>query len=168
MKTTIVPAQVTTVEDKIAGNIGMSQLLLLITPIFIGSILFVVLPPFFSYSTYKVVLIFLLSFVCASLAIRIHGKILMYWLIVLARYNLRPKFYVFNKNDVHLREPEFKIVEAEEVKPVLSEDADAKPTVALSLPEIVSAENIVSHPSANFRLEFNKKGKLSGHITEIQ
>ena len=42
MRTTVVPAQVTTVEDKIAGNLGLSQLLLLTLPVFGGSALFLV------------------------------------------------------------------------------------------------------------------------------
>jgi len=168
MKTTIVPAQVTTVEDKIAGNIGMSQLLLLITPVFIGSILFVILPPFFSYSAYKAVLIVIMALLCATLAIRIRGKILLYWVAVLVRYNTRPKFYVFNKNDMHLRDPEIEPLETKETTPVSTETESAKLVPMLSLSEIVTAQNILAHPSANFRLEFNKKGKLSVHITEIQ
>ena len=119
MKTTIVPAQVTTVEDKIAGNIGMSQLLLLITPIFAGSILFVVLPPFFNYSAYKAVLIVIMALFCATLAIRIHGKILLYWVAVLVRYNSRPKYFVYNKNDNYLRDTDIEADEAEEVKAVV-------------------------------------------------
>ncbi len=103
MRTTIVPAQITTVEDRIAGRLGMSQLLLIISPIFGGSAVFVVLPPFFNYATYKVVLIVCVASLSALLAIRIKGKILLFWAITLLRYNTRPKYYLFNKNSTHTR-----------------------------------------------------------------
>ena len=77
MKVTIVPAQVTTVEDRIAGNLGLSQLLLLTTPVFSGSLLYVVLPPVFHGAIYKLVLIVALFIICSLMAIRIKGKILL-------------------------------------------------------------------------------------------
>src|ERR1039458_6831582 len=104
MKVTIVPAQVTTVEDRIAGNLRLSQLLLLTTPVFSGSLLYVVLPPVFHGAIYKLVLIVALFIICSLMAIRIKGKILLLWLVVLVHYNLRPRFYVFNKLSTHGRE----------------------------------------------------------------
>src|SRR5215204_1042792 len=104
MRTTIVPSQVTTVEDRVAGRLGLSQLLLLISPIFGSSIIFVVLPPFFNYAVYKVVLIVCVASLSALLAIRIKGKILLFWAITLLRYNTRPRYYLFNKNSAHTRE----------------------------------------------------------------
>jgi hypothetical protein len=167
MKTTIVPAQVTTVEDKIAGNISMHQLLLLVVPIFIGSGLFVILPPFFSYAVYKVVMIAIIASICALLAIRIRGKILLFWLAVLLKYNLRPRYYVFNKNDSYLREDYDLTIQKE-----IEEEEEQGGMVyslapALSLGEVVTAEQLLANPNANFRLEINKKGRLSVHITEI-
>src|SRR5438045_2898426 len=104
MRTTIVPAQITTVEDKIAGNLGLSQIMLLIAPVFGGSSLFVIFPPFFNYAAYKVVLIAITALLCGMLAVRIKGKILLFWLIAVLRYNLRPAYYVFDKNSMHNRE----------------------------------------------------------------
>ena len=40
MKMTVVPAQVTTVEDRIIGNLGFSQILLLIVPVFAAAGIF--------------------------------------------------------------------------------------------------------------------------------
>ena len=167
MKTTIVPAQVTTVEDKIAGNISMHQLLLLVVPIFIGSGLFVILPPFFSYAVYKVVMIAIITSLCALLAIRIRGKILLFWLVVLLKYNLRPRYYIFNKNDLYLREDNDLVInkEPEAVEEELEPIHSLAPS--LSLGELMTAEQLLANPNANFRLEINKKGRLSVHITEI-
>src|SRR5258708_18652430 len=104
MKVTVVPAQVTTIEDRIAGNLGLSQLLLLIAPVFGSSAIYMILPPNMQSAPYKLVLIATLVFVGCLLAIRIKGKILLFWLAIIFRYNLRPKYYVFNKNSLANRE----------------------------------------------------------------
>src|ERR1035437_3790831 len=98
MKITVVPAQVTTVEDRVAGNLGFSQLILFAIPVFGGSLLYAALPPSMSASAYKLVIIGIVAVFNSVLAIRIKGKILLLWMIVLLRYNLRPRFYLFNKN----------------------------------------------------------------------
>src|SRR5665213_4365185 len=104
MKVTVVPAQVTTVEDRIAGRLGLSQLLLLAAPIFGGSALYIILPPAMNSSAYKLVIIITLMLICSTMAIRIKGKIVLLWLIVILRYRLRPSYYVFNKNAVNGRD----------------------------------------------------------------
>src|SRR6266702_3116458 len=104
MRTTTVPAQITTVEDKIAGELSLIQLLLLVAPIFGGAAIFVVLPPFFTSAPYKIVIIVCIAVLFAMLAIRIKGKIVLTWLLILTRYNTRPRYYLFNKNDTHLRD----------------------------------------------------------------
>lgn len=169
MRSTIVPAQVTTLEDKIAGNLGLSQLLLLTMPIFGGSILFVGLPPFFSYATYKVVVIVCFAVLCGTLAIRIKGKILLTWAVVIARYNLRPRYYVFDRNSAHLRETD------EEAKPEkTAEEARPKQAVKpllpqLTTPELAQVEQlIIANPDANLYLKTNRKGELSVHFTEVK
>ena len=169
MRTTIVPAQITTVEDRIAGRLGLSQLLLLIMPIFGGSALFVILPPFFAYSTYKVVLITCVAVLSALLAIRIKGKILLFWTITLFRYNLRPKYYLFNKNSVHMRD----IVSNEFMEDQAVEEIQAQPImptrkINLSTAERVEIESLIDNPAADMYFTTNKKGELSVHFTEIK
>jgi len=167
MRTTIVPAQITTVEDRITGNLGFSQLMLLIVPVFIGSGLFVILPPFFSYAAYKIVLIVCLAVACGVLAIRIRGRILLLWLIVLLRYNTRPQYYVFDKNDAHLREaePAGSVDELSEVAE--SHKTENSPLPQLTTAQIVQAESILVDPIAKPHFEVTKKGELRVHITEI-
>lgn len=167
MRSTIVPAQVTTVEDKIAGNLGMSQLLLLTMPIFGGSLLFVGLPPFFSYATYKIVVIVCFAVLCGILAIRIKGKILLFWGIVILCYNLRPRYYVFNRNHSHLRDV------GQEIKPEKTvEEVKPKRTLKrvpqLSTPELVQVERLITNPAANLHVKTNRKGELSVHFKEVQ
>lgn len=169
MRTTIVPAQVTTVEDRIAGKLGMTQLLLLITPIFGGSGIFVILPPFFAYATYKVVLITCMAVLCALLAIRIKGKILLFWAITLLRYNMRPRYYVFSKNSAHTRE----IAPPADIEDGSAEEATAQAItpsrkINLSTVERIQIEDLLANPDANVHITTNKKGELRVHLTEIQ
>ncbi len=166
MKTTIVPAQVTTVEDKITGNLGVSQMLLLVAPVFIGSLLFVLLPPFFSYAPYKVVLIAILVFLCIILSVRIKGTIVLNWIRLIAQYNRRPKYYVFNKNSLHLRQDDL-VCETTEETAQQPQKGNLSFKEALPIPDAVSVEQLITNPSANFKLKVSKKGKLSVYLTEI-
>ena len=166
MRTTIVPAQVTTVEDKIAGSLGVSQLLLLITPIFFGSGLFVVLPPFFQYATYKLVVITCLIVLCGLCAIRIKGKILLLWVVVLCRYNVRPRYFVLNKNDMHTRElvVEDNRVVVDDTPPVTVSTVVPR----LSVGELVAVESLVGDPVAGVYFRRDRKGVLNVHLTEVK
>lgn len=169
MRTTIVPSQITTVEDRIAGRLGLSQLLLLICPIFGGSAVFVILPPFFSYAAYKIVLIVGVASLSALLAIRIKGKILLFWAITLCRYSQRPRYYLFNKNSSHTRE----IATAFETNEDNAEAAPIKVTipasrVSLTTAERVRIESLIADPEANMHFTTNKKGELRVHLTEVQ
>jgi hypothetical protein len=169
MRTTIVPAQITTVEDRIAGRLGLSQLLLLILPIFGGSGIFVILPPFFNYAVYKLVIIVCMVVLCGLLAIRIKGKILLFWGITLLRYNLRPRYYVFNKNSAHTRD----VITQAAIPVEATEEAKTPKVVRAPLPqlstaELVAIETILANPDANLHFKTDKKGALSVSITEIQ
>jgi hypothetical protein len=167
MRSTVVPAQVTTVEDRIAGNLGLSQLLLLVTPVFLGSILYVILPPFFGFHIYKVVLFVLLASICALLAIRIKGQILMLWIAAIVRYNQRPRYFVYSKNSLHNRAiPEMP-------KPESTQEDGAQETKTqrilpgLSTADLVKIEDILANPQANVRFTTTRKGELRVHITEV-
>lgn len=168
MKTTLVPAQVTTVEDKIAGNLGLNQLVLLATPVFIAGAMFMLLPPFVKVTPLKVVLSTVIFVISASMAIRIRGKLLVEWAVVLLRYNVRPRFSVYNKNDMYLRTGQTELNEE------LVEEAETTKTKKLlpalpklPLPDIARLEAAIRDPRANFSVE-KRKGKLHVHITEIK
>lgn len=168
MRSTVVPAQITTVEDKIAGSLGLSQLILLTVPIFGGSALYVLLPPFFNYAVYKIVFITCFAALCALLAIRIKGKILLFWLIALLRYNLRPRYYLFNKNDAHLRDTAPVVKEQAEVEESKPKKVTRPHLPQLSTAELVRIEDVIANPQANLHFKTNRKGELYVHITEVQ
>ncbi len=104
MRTTVIPAQITTVEDKIAGNLNLTQLMLMVASLFIGVFIYALLPTRLSFSLYKIPLFVIEFLICFTLSLRIKGKIVLHWLIILLSYKLRPSYYVANKNDLYLRD----------------------------------------------------------------
>lgn len=168
MRTTIVPAQVTTIEDRIMGSLGFSQLMLLIVPIFIGAGLFALLPPFLDGSPYKYTLITIVTTLCCSLAIRVRGKIIALWLVVILRYNLRPKFYLFNKNTATHRELyNTKLIEPQEQK------TTARLKRSITVPRLEFHETAkvlatIDNPASKLRFETTKRGGLRVRLTEIE
>jgi hypothetical protein len=167
MKYTVVPAQVTTVEDRIAGSLAMNQLLLLIAPVFFNSVLYVILPPNLHFAIYKIVFMMILLLLCAISAIRIKGKILILWVVTLAKYNLRPKFYLYNKNSLATRE------EYADVHVLIEEETEDKKFIKterlpmLALPDKVKIEAILNNPAAQVRFDI-RKGGLNVHLTEVK
>lgn len=167
MKVTVVPAQVTTVEDRIVGSLGLSQLLLLCIPIFGGSLLYVILPPNFHAAVYKIVAITVLTAICCASAIRVKGKILLLWLLVILRYNARPRFYVFNKRSLHGRELYDRKVEAEEAEEQKPAKQTVKKKLSLTTAELTKVYGLLENPAANVHFEV-KKGGLYVRATEIK
>ncbi len=166
MRTTVVPAQITSVEDRIAANLSFKQLLLLIAPVFIGAGLFTFLPPFASFRFYKLAIALAFAAVCIVLAVRVKGRLIIEWIGVLSRYNLRPRIYVFNKNDKHLRH----IPKEEPVEPVVVEKKTKfipEPRHSFEVAKVLHFERVVSDPQADFYFSA-KKGGLRVHIKEIK
>ena len=100
MRTTIIPAQITTVEDKVAGSLNMTQVLILMTPILWTAIVYILLLPSMKLTSLKLVLIIISTTISGILALRIKDKIVAQWLGVLLKYRLRPKYWLYNKNDI--------------------------------------------------------------------
>ena len=100
MRTTIIPAQITTVEDKIAGSLNMTQILIMMFPVLWTALVYILLFPSMKLTSFKLVLIIFATATSSILALRIKDKIVAEWLGVLFKYRLRPKYYLFNKNDL--------------------------------------------------------------------
>lgn len=168
MKTTVVPAQITTVEDKIAGNLSVTQLMLLITPVLLTGLLFAVAPPMLQLTGYKLGIAVLFGLTCITLAVRIKGTLLLYWLITITRYNLRPQIHVLNKNDNYLRYIEIPF--SPELEPLIEDaviDVHIPLLKQLATTELVRLESAIGDPRAKFQL-LVKKGGLHVSIHEIK
>ncbi len=167
MKTTTVPAQITTVEDRFAGGLSLNQLLLLVTPIFISCGIYLLFPPFLKITVIKVSLSSLIFICFGVLAIRIRGKLILIWLSLVMRYTSRPRYYVFNKNSTANRQID-ELEQEELVSEVVEEELLRRPLLSMATDDLVRLENIIGDPRSNFKFQTNKNGALSVHITEIQ
>ncbi len=167
MRATAVPAQVTTVEDRIMGNLGFSQIVLFILPIFISAGLFVILPPITHGSLYKYIVMVIITIISGILAIRIRGKIVLFWLITIARYNLRPSYYVFQKSVIHREEYKFKNIKQPKKNNNSKKDIT---TIApkLTFGDAVYVMETINNSSSNIRFEITNKGGLNVRLTEVE
>lgn len=168
MKATVVPAQVTTVEDKVAGNLGLSQLMLFATPVFGGSLLYAALPPSMGVAMYKLVILGIVTVISCILAIRIKGKIIASWLFVLLRYALRPKYYLFNKNALIYRREYAEPKTTEQKAEVVATKKPASTLPKLGLLESAELHAMLSNLAVNLTFETTKKGGLNVRLEKIQ
>jgi len=107
--------------------------------------------------------------VFASLAIKVKGKILALWIGTILRYNLRPRYYIFNKNDAYLRNNEPDTTEKlEETKKAQPEAEDKHSLFEIPMNKLVQLETAMADPTAQLAFETNKKGGLHVRITEIK
>lgn len=154
MRTTIIPAQVTTVEDTIAGNLTLTQIILLIIPVMGSTAIYALLPTRMVFTAYKIPLtiVFVLTFLI--LAIRIRGRLVLNWLVIFATFLSRPHLYVFSKNTTYGREIIFpkvrrrvKSTKVKKVKPALQDSFGS-----------YDINNLARN--TNFDIRFTKKGLL--------
>lgn len=160
MRTRIIPAQITTVEDKIAGNLNFAQILLLIAPIFFSGIVYVLFPIPMMITLYKLPLIIIISTLFFILATRVKGKIILQWLTILLKFNLRPKFYVYDKNESYLRTIDLPVFEKRTLRLT---KIKAKTKVEISYPnfgvkEMSQLEKIVNDPRISLSFKSNGIG----------
>lgn len=168
MKVTVVPAQVTTVEDRIAGSLSFSQMMLLALPVFGGGLLYIVLPPYGATSIYKIVILTVFAVLCGVLAIRIRGKIVLNWLAVLIRYKARPKYYLFDKRSIANRE-QHSLKHASVPSMEINTDEIAKePIHKLAFADAMRVMTTIENPASHIRFETTKKGGLRVHLAEVK
>jgi len=162
MKQTIVPAQITTIEDRIIGRISFRQLILLITPVFVATAMFIILPKFMSLSPYKLVIWLPIALGLMVSAVRLKNRLLIDWFILIARYIRRPSYYVYNKNSLSNRS-------LPPVPKTLTPKPPAKQkvysnTAQPSLGQLAQLDRLVSQ----FQFKATKKGDLSVTFKQLK
>ena len=158
MRTTIIPAQITTVEDKIAGSLNMTQILILVSSVLWTALIYIFLVPTMKLVPYKVGLILEVIFICIALVIRIKEKIVAEWLRILILYRMRPKYYLFNKNDKTNRnylETELDL-ENKSAKHLVHKSVHVK-TEDIALPDLVKLDHLINTGKVALRYQFDKK-----------
>ena len=171
MRTTVIPAQITTIEDKIAGNLNLTQILILMVPIFWTTMVFALLSPVMHLAWYKIPLVLGVLFICLLLSLRIKGKVVINWLGILFRYNLRPKYYVFNKNSSFLRNLDLPVFEKHEVKLIhknVAKKEEKQPILKFSIADFVKFENLIGNPKYTLSYKGGKKGGINVAFEKIE
>jgi hypothetical protein len=171
MRTTVIPAQITTVEDKIAGSLSLTQVMLLMIPVIFTTIAYAIFPPRMHIEGYKLVLVFIVLVISLILSLRIKGKVVLNWLVILLRYNTRARYYVFNKNDTYLRD--IVLPKTHKKQTMLLEKALSKNEAKLKakLPHIQDSlriKNFLKNPNYSLSLKPNKKGGLYVAVNKIE
>ncbi len=161
MRTTVIPAQITTVEDKIAGSLNLTQLMLLMVPVFWTTIVYTLLTPMMHVVWYKIPLVLLVLIVSLGLAIRINGVVVFNWLFVILSYKLRPKLYVFNKNDTYLKEIDLPA----EIKPIVQlspskRTSTVKNTHGVNIKDFLLLQRFMKRRRMKLRYRSSAKGGL--------
>jgi len=171
MRTRVIPAQITTVEDKIVGNLNLMQIMMLMAPVFFMTLIYAVFPPSMSFVAYKLTLSMIFFVICITLSLRIKGKIVIHWLSILIRYNLRAKYYIYNKNESYLRTLYLPTTNKTPVaeKKLLKTKARKKIKPAIyRIKNLVSLENMIGNDEVDFRYKIGKKGGLNVAFEQIK
>lgn len=171
MRTRVIPAQITTVEDKIAGSLNLTQILLLMIPVFWTTIVYAFFIPQMHLAWYKIPLVLLVLFICLTLSLRIKGQVVFNWLLVFLRFNSRAKYYTFNKNDSYLRTLDLPVF-PKQSNYLLDKAKSKKKAISvlpnLGLKEISQLERLIQNPSLNLSFKTGKKGGLNVAFEQIQ
>ncbi len=156
MRTTIIPAQITTVEDKIAGSLNFAQILLLMTPILWGTLVYSVFIPAMKLVPYKISIVLIVSVLSLVLALRVKDKIVAEWIGILLRYKLRPRFYIFNKNDLTERSIDLPFEPLQNHKKATVK-AGKKQLKELTIKELIKFEQAMESKNLAVSFRYGKK-----------
>jgi len=171
MKTRVIPAQITTVEDKIVGNLNLMQMIILMVPIFFTTLAYTVFPPLMSFVAYKLFLSAMVFTVCIILSLRIKGKVVVNWLSILFRYNLRVKYFVYNKNEAYLRNlylPTIQKTPAVKNMAVKAKTNVQTTLVVNQIKNLMNLESFIKNEEIDFRYKVGKKGGLNVAFEQIK
>jgi len=94
MRVSIVPAEMTSIQDKIIGDLNMNQVILLSTPLIFTILVYLFIPPFSKLSLLKIIVCSISIISLAILSIKIDGKIFLEHLKILISFFNRPRIYL--------------------------------------------------------------------------
>jgi len=167
MRSTIIPAQITTVEDTIAANLNLTQILLLMVPVFTGGAIYSLVPPKLHLDIIKLAVWLVIALVFSTLAIRIKGKVLLEWLFIVVRYNLRPRYYIFDKNDQSFRDLVIPLQTKPAVSLAKSVQSRKLKTKHKTIIEQTNLEQILLNNRFSTRFSFKENGALHVALEQV-
>jgi hypothetical protein len=158
-----------TVEDKIGGNMSVQQAGLLGVPVLIGFAIAVFFPPSGQFVAYKMIIVAVLFIVCGTLAVRVKGRILAQWIMLLTRYCTRPQYYVYDKNTSYLRASDtHKAIEPEAAQVVEKVKRTAVNRPKIAQREFARLEEFARDSRSSLKFEVGKRGELHVRVTEAK
>lgn len=168
MRVSVVPAQVTTVEDRIIGCLSFMQILILVSAILCGAGVFVMLPPMMGEAWYKYGIIAAVLTVGSILSIRVRGVVLAHWVSIIVRYNQRPMYYVADKNTTAYRQRD-KDKDDQAHMPVHTSPGTVSrhQPVLLDASARAKARAVIDDPAAHIRIATDTKGGVHVRITQV-
>ena len=92
-RTRLIPIEVLRVEDKILGSLNFVQVGLLALPL-AAAVILLFLPPVGKLPIYKLALVGLTFAISGLLAVRLSERLILSWLLLITRYNVRPQRYI--------------------------------------------------------------------------
>jgi hypothetical protein len=160
MRSTIIPAQITTVEDKIVGDISFTQIILLLIPVLISLALHSLVHPAMHLSLPKTLIILILFTIFFILSFRLKGRLVLDWLIIYSRYSLRPSFYVLNKNDSLYRTTEDLLPETPAKAPAHQLQPKLQPHPAITTRSRIRLDRLLSRSRCHIECKPLHQGRL--------
>jgi hypothetical protein len=157
MRTTIIPAQITTVEDKIAGSLNMTQILILMFPVLWTAFIYTLAYPSMKLVPYKMVLILFVVAICLILSLRIKEKIVAEWLGVVFKYHARPRYWLYNKNDSTSRVVDVPEIPNIAVAPKRSIKKVTKSLTEVNVADLMKLEQLINSGKVAVRYQFENK-----------
>lgn len=133
----------------------------------ITSAIYALTPPSMEFVLYKLIICSAFTIFSLILAIRFRDRIVAQWLNILARYNLRPKYYIYNKNVTDQREiiaPE--IVVAKKAVAAKRKTKLVKITPP-SIKEVLQLDHVLDNSGFNLTYRVNKRGGLNVAFEKI-
>ncbi len=106
MRSTVIPAQITSVEDKITSFLNLKQIVILVLDLILIIVIFLIIPPLVKFSLLKMILSVTLSLLIVPLIIKYRDVILLDYLVLMLSFKLRPKIYVLRRDSQDDIEPE--------------------------------------------------------------
>jgi hypothetical protein len=151
MRVSIVPAEMTSIQDKIIGDLNMNQVILLSTPLIFTILVYLFIPPFSKLSLLKIIVCSISIISLAILSIKIDGKIFLEHLKILNSFFNRPRIYL---NTISEIQPDIDISIENEIENNI-----------ITPPEILDREKIFNLKKKDKLIfNLNKKGDLDAKV----
>ena len=106
-----VPAEITSLENKVFGNLSLKQLIFFTAPALAIIFSFTILPTVLKYDLYKLVIAIVTGIPMAIMGIRVDKILIVERLALIVSYHIRPHRFISNKNSVESRTPMYRIAD---------------------------------------------------------